>query len=59
MSYTSNNGTFTYSVTNNTDYIVNTTDTDIILSALNKWDSLITIDSRFTNHVITINYIIL
>ena len=34
MSYTYNNGTFTYSITNKTDNGVNNTDTDYIIEYL-------------------------
>ena len=45
--YTSNKGTFTYTITNNTSYVVDSSDNDIIQSAFDRWDEIITIDSRF------------
>ena len=57
MSYSSTNGTFAYTITNNTDYVIEQLDYDIILSAFNRWDNLITIDSRFgASYIITISF---
>ena len=59
MSYSSTNNTFTYTITNNTNYVVEQLDYDIILSAFNHWDNIITIDSRFgASYTITISFII-
>jgi len=59
MSYSSTNGTFVYTITNNTNYVIEQLDYDIILSTFNRWESLITIDSRFgSSYTITISYII-
>jgi hypothetical protein len=62
MSYSSTNGTFAYTITNNTSYVVEPLDYDIILSAFNRWDNIMTIDSRFGSlnnpYTITISFII-
>ncbi len=59
MSYTSTNGMFTYTITNNTSYVIEQLDYDIIQNAFNRWESLVTIDSRFpSSHTITISYVI-
>ena len=59
MSYSSTNNTFAYTITNNTNYVVEQLDYDIILSAFNHWDNIITIDSRFgASYTITISFII-
>ena len=59
MSYTSTNGMFTYTITNNTNYVIEQLDYDIILSTFNRWESLVTIDSRFgSSYTITISYVI-
>ena len=59
MSYTSTNGMFTYTITNNTSYVIEQVDYDIIQNAFNRWESLVTIDSRFpSSHTITISYVI-
>ena len=59
MSYTSTNGMFTYTITNNTNYVIEQLDYDIILSSVNRWESLVTIDTRFpSSQTITISFII-
>jgi len=59
MSYSSTNGTFAYTITNNTSYVIEQLDHDIILSAFNRWDNIMTIDSRFgSSYTITISFII-
>ena len=59
MSYTSTNGMFTYTITNNTSYVIEPVDYDIIQNAFNRWESLVTIDSRFPlSQTITISYVI-
>lgn len=47
MSYTTYNNTFTYTIANNSTYIFDQTDYSIIKSAFDRWDDIITIDSRF------------
>ena len=59
MSYTSTNGMFTYTITNNTNYVIEQLDYDIILSSVNRWESLVTIDTRFpSSQTITISFTI-
>ena len=54
--YYSTNNKFKYTLTNNTNYTVEQLDYDIILDSFNRWDSLVTVDSRFgTQYQITIN----
>lgn len=55
--YTSVNGLFSYSITNNTTYTVTSSDLDILQDAFNRWDNIIQIDNTKygNNHVITIN----
>lgn len=56
MTYYSANNKFKYTLTNNTNYTVEQLDYDIILDSFNRWDSLVTVDSRFgTQYQITIN----
>jgi hypothetical protein len=50
---------FTYTITNNTSYVIEPVDYDIIQNAFNRWESLVTIDSRFPlSQTITISYVI-
>ena len=59
MSYTSTNGMFTYTITNNTNYVIEQLDYDIILSSVNRWESIVTIDTRFPySQTITISFTI-
>ena len=55
MSYSSTNGTFAYTVTSSDEsYIIDQVDLDIISSAFNRWDNMITFDSRFgTSYTVT------
>jgi cytoskeletal protein CcmA (bactofilin family) len=54
--YYSANNKFKYTLTNNTDYTVEQLDYDIILDSFNRWDSLVTVDSRHgSSYQITIN----
>ena len=56
MTYYSANNKFKYTLTNNTNYTVEQLDYDIILSTFNRWDSLVTVDSRHgSSYQITIN----
>ena len=57
MVYTSVKGTFTYTITNNTSYVFDSTDYAIIQSAFDRWDNIMTLDSRVgAGYTITINY---
>jgi hypothetical protein len=56
MSYYSANNKFKYTLTNNTNYVIEQDDYDIILDSFNRWDSLVTVDSRHgSSYQITIN----
>lgn len=57
MNYTSINGTFTYTITNNSSYVFDSTDYAIIQSAFDRWDNIMTLDPRLgAGYTITINY---
>ena len=47
MEYTSTKRIFTYTITNKSDYVFEPRDYEIIQSAFNRWDEIITINSRF------------
>ena len=56
MTYYSANNKFKYTLTNNTNYTFEQLDYDIILDSFNRWDSLVTVDSRHgSSYQITIN----
>lgn len=56
MSYYSANNKFKYTLTNNTNYVIEQDDYDIILDSFNRWDSLVTVDSSHgSSYQITIN----
>jgi len=57
MAYTSVNGTFTYTITNTSSYVFDSTDYAIIQSAFDRWDNIMTLDSRVgAGYTITISY---
>ena len=57
MSYYSTNSLFQYTITNDTDYIMDTDDYNIINAAFNHWDELVIPDSRFNNnYTITVSF---
>jgi hypothetical protein len=57
--YTSVNGGFTYTITNDTDYVMEAADYSIIQSAFDKWDNMISVDSRFgDSHTINVTFVI-
>ena len=57
MNYTSVNGTFTYTITNTSSYVFDSTDYAIIQSAFDRWDNIMTLDSRLgAGYTITISY---
>ena len=57
MNYTSVKGTFTYTITNTSSYVFDSTDYAIIQSAFDRWDNIMTLDSRVgAGYTITINY---
>ena len=57
MAYTSVNGTFTYTITNTSSYVFDSTDYAIIQSAFDRWDNIMTLDSRLdAGYTITISY---
>ena len=47
--YTSTNELFQYTITNNTSYVMDSSDNEIIADVFNHWDSIVTPDSRFTS----------
>jgi predicted acyltransferase (DUF342 family) len=57
MAYTSVNGTFTYTITNKSSYVFDSTDYAIIQSAFDRWDNIMTLDARLgAGYTITISY---
>jgi len=57
MNYTSVNGTFTYTITNNSSYVFDSTDYAIIQSAFDRWDNVVTLDARLeAGYTIRISY---
>jgi len=57
MEYTSVNGTFTYTITNNSSYVFEPVDYVIIKSAFDRWDNIMTLDARLgPGYTITVSY---
>jgi hypothetical protein len=57
MAYTSINGTFTYTITNNSSYVFDSTDYAIIQSVFDRWANAIALDARLgAGYTITVSY---